>query len=80
MVANRVQYGLLTKKVDLKETEAVLGRRIDHTVANDYPAISAANDEGRPLKEVRGTSRIMKDLQALADKLSETLSAMAGAQ
>lgn len=80
VVANRVQYGLLTKKVDLKETEGVLGRRIDHTVANDYPAISAANDEGRPLKEVRGTSRIMKDLQALGDKLSEALSAIASVQ
>ena len=80
VVANRVQYGLFTSKVDLTETESVLGRRIDHTVANDYPAISAANDEGRTLKEVRGKSRIVKDLQQLADKLGEILSAMAAAQ
>lgn len=80
VVANRVQYGLFTKKVDLAETESVLGRRIDHTIANDYPAISAANDEGRPVKEVRGTSRIVKDLQQLGEKLSETLSAIGGPQ
>jgi pilus assembly protein CpaE len=80
VVANRVQYGLFTKKVDLAETESVLGRRIDHTIANDYPAISAANDEGRPVKEVRGTSRIVKDLQQLGEKLSETLSAIGSAQ
>lgn len=79
LIANRVQYGLFRPTVDLKESEAVLGRRIDATIANDYPAISAANDEGRTLKEVRGKARIVKDLQQLADKLSEQLSAMAGA-
>jgi pilus assembly protein CpaE len=79
MVANRVQYGMFRPTVDLKETEAVLGRRIDFTIANDYPAVSAANDEGRTLKEVRGKARIVKDLQALGDKLSEQLAALAGA-
>jgi pilus assembly protein CpaE len=77
IVANRVQYGLFSNRVDLSETEAVLGRRIDHTVANDYPAVSAANDEGRTLKDVRGKSKIVKDLQQLSEKLGEMLSAMA---
>jgi pilus assembly protein CpaE len=80
VVANRVQYGLFSSKVDLSETEAALGRKVQHTVANDYPAMSAANDEGRTLKDVRGKSRIVKDLQQLADKLSETLSAIEGVQ
>ncbi len=76
VVANRVQYGLFSSKVDLSETEAALGRKVEHTVANDYPAMSAANDEGRTLKDVRGKSRIVKDLQQLSDRLSETLSAI----
>jgi pilus assembly protein CpaE len=80
MVANRVPHGLFGGKVDLKETEAVLGRKIDHSIANDFPAVSAANDEGRTLKEVRGKSRIVKDLQQLADRLGETLSALARPQ
>lgn len=80
VVANRVQYGLFSSKVDLSETEAALGRKIDHKIANDYPAMSAANDEGRTLKDVRGKSRIVKDLQALSERLSETLSAIEAVQ
>ena len=80
VVANRVQYGLFSSKVDLSETEAALGRKIEHTVANDYPAMSAANDEGRPLKDVRGKSRILKDMQQLSARLSETLSAIEAPQ
>lgn len=80
VVANRVQYGLFNSKVDLSETEAALGRKVEHTVANDYPAMSAANDEGRTLKDVRGKSRIVKDLQKLSERLSETLSAIEAVQ
>lgn len=80
VVANRVQYGLFSSKVNLSETEAALGRKINHTVANDYPAMSAASDEGRTLKEVRGKSRILKDLQQLSARLGETLSAIEALQ
>ncbi len=80
IVANRVPHGLFRPKVDLRETEAVLGRKIDHLIANDYTAMSAANDEGRTLKDVRGKSKIVKDLQLLADRLGETLSALASPQ
>ena len=80
IVANRVPHGLFRAKVDLREPEAVLGRKIDHTIANDFPAMSGANDEGRTLKDVRGKARIVKDLQLLADRLGETLSALANPQ
>lgn len=73
LVANRVQKGLFGK-VDLKETEAVLNRRIDFTVANDYPTVSSANDEGRALKDVKPSSRVVKDLKELADTLTAALS------
>lgn len=80
VVANRVQYGLFSSKVDLSESEAALGRKIDHTIANDYPAMSAANDEGRSLKDVRGKSRVLKDMQQLTTKLGEMLSAIEAPQ
>lgn len=80
LVANRVQHGLFSGKVNLGDTEAALGRRIEHTVANDYPAMSAANDEGRTLKEVRGKGRIVKDIQQMSVRLSETLSAIEAVQ
>ena len=68
ITANRVQKSLFGK-VDLKETEAVLGRKVDFTIANDYPTVSSANDEGRALKDVKPSSRVVKDLKAVAEAL-----------
>lgn len=72
VVANRVQKGMFAR-INLKETEAALGRKIEFSVANDYPAVSAANDQGRAVKEVRPASRVLKDL----DYLSKALAAAA---
>lgn len=72
IVANRVQKSLFGK-VDLKETEAVLGRKVDFTIANDYPAVSSANDEGRALKDVKPSSRVVKDLKSVAQVLHAAL-------
>jgi pilus assembly protein CpaE len=76
IVANRVQHKLFGR-IDLKETEAALGRRIEFTIANDYPSISAANDQGRPLSEISKTSRLVKDLKALSAALSAAMAAEA---
>ncbi|MGQ5700619.1 AAA family ATPase [Sandaracinobacteroides sp. A072] len=72
IVANRVQNKLFGR-VDLKETEAVLGRKIDYTITNDYPTMSAALDEGRPVGDVRSGGRMVKDLKALVESLSTVL-------
>jgi pilus assembly protein CpaE len=72
VVANRVETRMFGR-VDLKDSESVLGRRIDHRVANDYPTMRSANDEGRPIKEIRSSSRLVKDLKGLAQALSATL-------
>ncbi len=79
LVANRVNKSFLGK-VDLKENEAVLGRKIEFTIANDYPAVSGANDEGRALKEVKPGSRVLKDLKYLTSTLSVALAAEGDAQ
>ncbi len=72
IVANRVQHRMF-RPADLKETEAVLGRKIDFTIANDYPTISSANDQGRAIREVGGTTRVLKDMAALAKALEAEL-------
>lgn len=72
ILANRVQKGMFGK-VDLKETEAVLGRKVDFTIANDYPTVSSANDEGRALKDVKPSSRVVKDLKQVAQVLQAAL-------
>lgn len=74
IIANRVQHKMFGR-VDLRETESVLGRRIDFTIANDYPSMSAANDQGLPVGEISKGSRLVKDLKALSAALS---AAMAG--
>lgn len=68
ILANRVQVNLFGK-VDLKESEAVLGRKIAYTVVDDAATMRSANDEGRPIKAVKAGARIAKDLKALADAL-----------
>ncbi len=69
IVANRVETRLFGGRVDVKETEAVLGRKIAHLIANDYPTMSSAADEGRTVEDVKSGSRIVKDLKALAADL-----------
>lgn len=78
VIANRVQKGMFAK-VNLKETEGVLGRRIEFSIANDYPAVSAANDQGRAVRDVRPGSRVLKDLAYLSSTLAATLMAEGGA-
>jgi len=73
IVANRVQYKMFGR-IDLSEAEAVLGRRIDHTIANDYPTVSAALDQGRTILDIRGKSgRVVKDVNSLVDALSTVI-------
>jgi pilus assembly protein CpaE len=83
MVSNLTVPGIYQSRRQLEVLDAnglmhklqIVANRVQY-----YPAVSAANDEGRTLKDVRGKSRIVKDLQQLADKLGEMLSAMAGTQ
>ncbi|WP_199555116.1 AAA family ATPase [Sandaracinobacteroides hominis] len=74
VIANRAPAKLFGK-VDTRETETVLGRKIDYLISNDYPTVSSANDEGRPLKSIRGNAKVVKDLRSLRDGLGTMLAA-----
>lgn len=58
----------------------MLRRKVDHSIGNDYPGMSGANDEGKLLKDVRASARLLKDVQQFAASLSEALAAEASAQ
>lgn len=80
IIANRVQYRMFGR-IDLKETEAVLGRRIDHTIANDYPTVSAALDQGRTILDIRGKSgRVVKDVGSLVETLKTVIASEGAAR
>ena len=74
VIANRVEKRFFSK-TNLKEVEAALGCGIDFTVANDYPTVSAANNQGRAVGEVQPGSKVWKDLVALARELSAAVDA-----
>lgn len=72
VVVNRVVHPMFGK-VDLAETQSLLGRRIDYTVANDYPTVSAAIDRGKPLAAIKSRSRVEKDVRSMVAGLAATL-------
>ena len=69
MVINRVLNPMF-RPVDLTEAEGVLRHKVDYPIANDYPTVSAAIDQGRSLAAVRGKSRVEKDLRAMVADLA----------
>ena len=72
LVLNRVATPLFGK-IDLRETQSLIGRRIDYTIGNDYPTVSTAIDEGKPFSAVKSRSRVEKDVRALITALAATL-------
>lgn len=72
VVMNRVVHPMFGK-IDLSETQTLLGRRIDFTIANDYPTVSAAVDQGKALSAIKPKSRVEKDVRAMAAALATSL-------
>lgn len=79
VIANRVQKGMFSK-TDMKETESALGRMVDFTIANDYPTISAANNQGRAVRDVRPGSRVLRDLDRLSRSIVATVRSAGAAE
>ena len=68
VVANRVERRFW-KPISLTAAEQALGHAIACTVGNDFRTLSAAIDQGVPLKSIRPGSRIERDLAALVEQL-----------
>jgi len=75
LVMNRMAPGLFGK-YDMADAEAVLRHRVHFPLANDYPTVSAALDEGRALSQIKMKSRIEKDVRRLATALIDEMAAL----
>lgn len=69
VVVNRVEQPVFGK-IDLGETQSILGRAVDFTIADDAKTMNAAVDLGKPLAKVKAGSRLEKDLKAMVNSLS----------
>lgn len=76
---NRLSPGLFGK-YDLSDAESVLRFRVHFPLCNDYPTVSAALDEGRPVGQMKLKARIDRDLRAMATALTAELVALEAAQ
>lgn len=72
IVLNRYEKGLF-KTLKLDDAEHVLGRPVDFTVANDFPVVSAAIDQGVRLTEIKPKNRVTRDLATLVAGISHSL-------
>ncbi len=74
LVLNRIVTPLFGK-ADLTEAEKVLRRKVNFPVANDYPTVSSAIDEGKSVGAIKVKSRIEKDLRLMVADLSTMIGA-----
>ncbi len=74
LVLNRIVTPMFGK-ADLSQAETVLRRKVNFPVANDYPTISTAIDEGKAIGSIKVRSRIEKDMRAMVADLSAMIGA-----
>lgn len=72
IVLNRYEKGLF-KTLKLDDAAHVLGRPVDFTVANDFPVVSAALDQGVRFTEIKPRNRVSRDLATLVSGISHSL-------
>lgn len=72
VVLNRYEKGLF-KALKAEDATQVLGRSVDFTIANDFPLVSAAIDQGVRLSEIKSRNRVSRDLATLVAGVSERL-------
>lgn len=75
VVLNRMVPGLFGR-YDVSEAEGVLRSSVHGAIANDYPTVSAALDEGRSLKQIKLKSKVEKDIRQLAAQLADELATL----
>lgn len=75
VLINRMVTGLFGK-YDLGEAESALRSRVHFALANDFPTVSSALDEGRSLGQIKMKAKVEKDLRLIAAQLTEELITM----
>lgn len=72
VVVNRVEKRLF-RSINLQDAEKAINHPIQHRLHNDYPLVSAAQDQGVLIQEIRSKSKIAKDIDAMLENINETL-------
>jgi pilus assembly protein CpaE len=72
VVVNRVEKKLF-RSINLQDAEKALNYPVRHSLHNDYPLVSAAQDQGVLIEEIRSKSKIGKDIEVILESIDETL-------
>ncbi|MCP3729531.1 pilus assembly protein CpaE [Sphingomonas sp. MG17] len=72
IVVNRAEKKMF-RSIDLSDAERVLKRPVAFTLANDFALVMAALNEGILVGDIKGKSRLSRDLSAMMDGLDELL-------
>ena len=72
IVLNRVPKRMF-RTIELADTERVLRRKVDFTIANDPHAMENAINQGRPIAAIQRGTRVEKDLRAMIAALDQLL-------
>lgn len=74
VVANRVEKKLF-RAIGLEDAAAALDHPVKLSIANDFPLVSSALDQGVLIQELKGRSRICKDMQDIVDCCTQAIEA-----
>lgn len=66
VIANRVEKKFF-RAIGLEDAAAALDHPVSLSIANDFPLVSSALDQGVLIQELKARSRVCKDLQDIVD-------------
>lgn len=72
VVANRVEKKLF-RSIGLDEAQDALGHPIAFTIANDFPLVNAALDQGVLIDDFKAKSKVSKDFRTIVDGCKQLL-------
>lgn len=74
VVANRVEKKLF-RAIGLEDAAAALDHPVNLSIANDFPLVSSALDQGVLIQELKARSRICKDMADIVDCCTQAIAA-----
>ncbi len=72
VVANRTERKLF-RSINLRDAEEALNRPVTYGIANDFPLVRMALEQGVPLGDIKSGNRVGKDILALLGGCDELL-------
>ncbi|WP_340264346.1 AAA family ATPase [Sphingobium mellinum] len=74
VIANRVEKKLF-RAIGLEDAAAALDHPVKLSIANDFPLVSSALDQGVLIQELKARSRICKDMADIVDCCTQAIAA-----